>query len=152
MSTLHRIANRMEDIDKARGISNRRRGYYTERARPIAEARSKFEEHTRFQQDPNRGRHATQRIPFKLNDKDQRELAKREKAFHYMQLSKKREESAAKNAALGVAKKAERAARKKTNKDVDDLADMFGKNLGFKGGRRTRRRHRRHRTRRSTRA
>jgi transposase len=122
--------------------------YYTERARPIAEARGKFEENTRFQQDPNRGRHATQRIPFKLNDKEQRELAKREKAFHYMQLTKKREESAAKNAALGLAKKAERTARKKTNKDVDDLADLFGK----MGGRRTRRRHRRHRTRRSTRA
>jgi hypothetical protein len=140
----------MEDIDKARGISNRRRGYYTERARPIAEARSKFEEHTRFQQDPSHGRHATQRrIPFKLNDKDQRELAKREKAFHYMQLTKKREESAAKNAALGVAKKAERQAKKRQAAEDDDFTSMFGK-MKFGGTRRRRHRHRR--TRRSTRA
>lgn len=139
----------MRDIDRARGVTHDRRGYYTERARPIAEARGKFEENTRFHHDLSHGKHLTQRrIPFKLNDKDQRELAKREKAFHYMQLTRKREESAANNARLGLAKKAQRQVTKKVNKDVDDLADLFGK----MGGRRTRRRHRRHRTRRSTRA
>ena len=150
MSTLHRIADRMRDIDRARGVTHDRRGYYTERARPIAESRGKFEENTRFQHDLSHGRHLTQRrIPFKLNDKDQRELAKREKAFHYMQLTKKRAENAAKNAALGLAKKAQRQAKKRQAAEDDDFTSMFGK-MKFGGTRR--RRHRRHRTRRSTRA
>lgn len=149
MSTVDRIAERMRAMDKRRGHTHRL-GYYTDRARPIAKARATFEEHMRFQQDPSHGRHVTQkRVPFKLNDKDQRELAKREKAFHYIQLTKKREESAAKNAALGVAKKAERAAKKRQSAEDDDFTSMFGK-MKFGGTRR--RRHRRHRTRRSTRA
>ena len=147
MSTVDRIAERMRAMDKRRGHTHRL-GYYTDRARPIAKARATFEEHTRFQQDPSHGRHVTQkRVPFKLNDKDQRELAKREKAFHYIQLTKKRQENAAKNAAAALAKKEER----RVNKDIDNLTGIFGKNLGFKGGRTRRRRHHR-RTRRSTRA
>jgi hypothetical protein len=145
MSTLRRIADRMRSIDEARGESHKRKGYYTDRARPIAEARDKFEKYTEFKQN-----NATRKnVPFKLNTKEERELAKREKDFRYMELTKKREENARKNKELGVAKKAERAAKKRQSAEDDDFTSMFGK-MGFGGTRRRRRHHRR--TRRSTRA
>ena len=152
MSTVDRIAERMRAMDKRRGHTHRL-GYYTDRARPIAKARATFEEHTRFQQDPSHGRHVTQkRVPFKLGTKDQRELAKREKAFHYIQLTKKREENAATSVERALAKKAERAAQKakrREEKEDADFTSIFG-NMKFGGTRRRRHRHRR--TRRSTRA
>lgn len=85
---------------------------------------------------------------FKLDREGQIALRNAERAHRAIELDKKRVENARRVEGQKLAQKA----AKKVNRDVDDLADMFGKNLGFKGGRRTRRRHRRHRTRRSTRA
>ena len=87
---------------------------------------------------------------FKLDRAGEKELAARVKAHRVAELMRKREENVRLAPQRQLAQKAAKQAHKKTNKDVDDLADMFGKNLGFKGGRHTRR-HRRHR-RRSTRA
>jgi hypothetical protein len=151
MSTLRRIAERMERNDKLRGVTHSREGYYIEHARPVAKALSNFEENSRLRHDPTRLYSTRRRIPFKLDTKEQRELAKREKAFHNLELNKKREENRQKQLKENEIKKAAHAAKKRVNKDVDDLADIFGKNLGFKGGR-TRRHRRARKTRRSTRA
>ena len=85
---------------------------------------------------------------FKLDREGQIALRTAERAHRAIELDKKRAENARRLEGQKLAQKA----AKNVNRDVDNLADLFGKNLGFKGGRRTRRRHRRHRTRRSTRA